>query len=79
MSVVIDVTGGDDETKAVVFEGKAMLIIEPRDLPRDKFYWIYKRYLGEEGVLEKSPQEWIEDPQNFLIRLKPERTFAWKW
>ena len=79
VSIVIDVTGGKGETKAVVFEGKAELVKEPRDLLCDKFYWIYKRYLGEEGVLEKSPQEWIVDPQNLLIRLKPERTFTWNW
>ena len=79
VSVVIDVTGGEGETKAVLFEGKADLVKEPRDLLRDKFIWIYKRYLGEEGVLEKSPQEWIEDPLNLLIQLKPEKTFTWNW
>ena len=79
VSVVIDVTGGEGETKAVLFEGKAVLVKEPRDLLRDKFYRIYKRYLGEIGVLEKSPQEWIEDPQNLLIYLKPEKVFTWHW
>ena len=79
VSVVIDVTGGEGETKAVVFEGKAQLVKEPRNLLRDKFIWIYKRYLGEDGILEESPQEWIEDPQNLLVCLKPEKTFTWNW
>ena len=79
VSIVIDVTGGEGGTKAVVLEGKAELVKEPRDFLCDKFNWIYKRYLGEEGVLEKSPQEWIYDPQNLLIQLKPEKTFTWNW
>ena len=79
VSVVIDIAGGKGETKAVVLEGKAVLVKEPREFLRDKFYWIYKRYLGEEGVLEESPQEWIEDPQNLLVRLKPEKVFTWHW
>jgi PPOX class probable F420-dependent enzyme len=79
VSIIIDITGGEGETKAVLFEGQAQLIREPRDFLREKFYWIYKRYLGEEGVMAKNPQEWIEDSQNLLISLKPENVFTWKW
>ena len=79
VSIIIDVTGGKGETKAVLFEGVAQLVKEPRDFLRDKFYWIYKRYLGAEGVRANNPQEWIEDPQNLLISLKPEKIFTWKW
>ena len=75
----MDVTGGEGETKAVLFEGEAKLVKEPRVFLRDKFYWIYKRYLGEEGVLAKDPQEWIEDPQNLLVCLTPQKVFTWKW
>lgn len=79
VSIVIDVTGGDGETKAVVLEGEAKLIKGPNDFLRDKFYWIYKRYLGEEGVMAESPQEWIADPLNLLVCLKPEKVFTWHW
>ena len=41
--------------------------------------WIYKRYLGEEGVLEKDPQEWIADRHNMLIKLTPEKVITWQW
>lgn len=79
ISIIIDVTGGEGKTRAVLFEGKSKLVKEPRDFLREKFYWIYKRYLGEEGVMAKSPQEWIEDPQNLLVFLKPEKVYTWKW
>lgn len=79
VSIVVDVTGGEGETRALLFEGTAKLVKGPRDFLRDKFYWIYKRYLGEEGVYAKSPQEWIEDPQYLLVCLKPEMVFTWNW
>ena len=75
----MDVTGGEGETRAVLFEGEVKLIKEPRDFLREKFYWIYKQYLGEEGVLAKDPQEWIEDSQNLLVCLTPQKVFTWKW
>lgn len=79
VSIIIDVSGDEGETKAVLFEGNAKLVKEPHEFLRDKFYWIYKRYLGEEGVKAKSPQEWIEDPQNLLVCLTPEKVFTWMW
>ena len=51
VSIIIDVTGGEGETRAILFEGKSKLVKEPRDFLREKNYWIYKRYLGEEGVM----------------------------
>lgn len=79
ISVVVDVTGAKGETRAVVIEGTAALIKEPRDFLREKFYWIYTRYLGEEGVLAPDPQGWIEDPHNLLIKLAPEKVFTWQF
>ncbi len=79
VSIIIDVSGGEGETRAVLFEGEAELVKEPREFLREKFYWIYRRYLGEEGVMATSPQEWIADPQNLLVRLKPQKVFTWNW
>jgi PPOX class probable F420-dependent enzyme len=77
ISIAIDITGDHGETKAVIFEGSAELVKEPRDFLQKQFLWIYKRYMGEEGVLEKSPQEWIADPHNLLIKLIPENVYIW--
>jgi len=79
ISVVIDVTGDAGMTRAVVFEGKAELVREPRDFLREQFTRIYQRYLGKEGVLGADPQVWIKDPQNLLICLTPEKTMTWNW
>src|SRR4030066_102956 len=38
VSIIIDVSGGGGETKAVLFEGEAELVKEPREFLRDKFY-----------------------------------------
>jgi len=77
ISVVIDTTTDHLDNQAVVLEGKAELVRGPRDFLREKFTWIYARYLGEQGVLAKDPQEWIQDPENLLIKLKPEKITSW--
>lgn len=79
ISVCIDVTGEAGGTKAVIFEGEVELVKKPAELLRRQFHWIYQRYLGEKGVLEKEPQEWIQDPHNLLIKLIPARVFTWNW
>ena len=79
VSISIDVTGKKNKTKAVILEGEVSLVKEPLDFLRKQFTWIFKKYLGEEGVLEKSSQELINDPRNLLIRLKPNKVFTWKW
>lgn len=77
ISISVDVTGGKGETRAVILEGKVELVKDPREFLRKQFYWIYKRYLGEEGVMASSPQEWIEDPHNLLIKLTPYKVYTW--
>jgi general stress protein 26 len=79
ISVSIDVAILGGETKAVILEGSATLIREPREFLKKQFYWIYERYLRKEGVMQKSPQEWINDPHNLLIRLVPEKIITWNW
>lgn len=79
IAITIDVAGDEGETKAVIFEGQAELVKGPADFLHSQFLWIYTRYLGEEGVLAKSPQEWIADPHNLLIKLTPQKVFTWQW
>jgi PPOX class probable F420-dependent enzyme len=78
ISVSIDASI-NGRTKAVILEGEVELVSEPGDFLRKQFHWIYERYLGEKGVMEKEPQGWIEDPQNLLIKLTPKKLFTWNW
>jgi hypothetical protein len=76
-SIVIDVEESDDDIRAILFEGKAELVTGPSDFLREKIIWVYTRYLGEEGVLAADPQEWLDSPENLLIKLTPIKAFAW--
>ena len=77
LSISIDVAEQNGATRAVILEGKSELITEPREFVASQSYWIYKRYLGDEGVLAKEPQSWIHDPENLLIKLTPEDIYTW--
>jgi hypothetical protein len=79
ISISVDISDEDEHTKAVILEGKAELVREPREFLVQKFYWIYERYLGKEGAKAKDPQSWINDPHNLLIRLEPEKIITWDW
>ena len=79
IAIVIDIAGEKIDTKAVILEGQAELVKEPPEFLRKQIIWIYKRYLGEEGALDKDPQEWITDPHNMLIKLTPEKVITWQW
>lgn len=79
LSISIDVAEQNGATRAVILEGKSELITEPREFVASQSYWIYKRYLGDEGVLAKEPQSWIHDPENLLIKLTPEDIYTWEF
>ncbi len=66
-----------DKLQAVLFEGKADLIEQPRTLVCDISLRIYARYMGPEGVQAPEPQSWAVDPENRLVRLTPDRVYAW--
>jgi len=76
-SILIDINESEISPQAVLFEGRVELVREPRDFLERMFTHIYERYLGPEGVLEPDPQDWIRDPHNLLIKLKPEKTYTW--
>jgi nitroimidazol reductase NimA-like FMN-containing flavoprotein (pyridoxamine 5'-phosphate oxidase superfamily) len=78
VSVVIDRTGHSEGLGAVILEGKAEIITEPRDFLEEKITWIYTRYLGAEGALAKEPQSWLHDPDALLIKLTPTWSKAWQ-
>ena len=76
-SIVVDTTGHATGLSAVLFEGRAELVTEPREFVQEMVTRVYAKYLGPEGVLAAEPQEWIYSPENLLIKLTPEKTFAW--
>lgn len=63
--------------QAVLLEGNAELIVEPRDFIASQSLKIYQKYLGPEGVLAADPQSWAVDLENRLIKLTPNRVIAW--
>ncbi len=67
----------DSRIQAVLFEGVADVLSEPRDLVEAMSLRIYTRYLGPEGVLAADPQSWIRDPENTIVRLKPQKRIVW--
>lgn len=78
ISVVVDVDGESDGLRAVLLEGQAELVTEPRGMLEEKTEWVYTRYLGPEGVKAKDPQSWIKDPEALLIKLTPSWVKTWK-
>ena len=75
-SIAVDIADSGWDFQAVIFEGRVELVTEPVDFVREKTYWIYARYLGQEGALAPEPQSWMNDPENLLIKLTPERTYT---
>lgn len=77
ISVLIEPKEGSLDLQAVLLEGAAELIAEPRTLVAEMSGRIYARYLGEQGALAPEPLGWTTDPENRLIKLVPERILAW--
>lgn len=77
LSVAVDIVEPDGTTRAVILEGNAELIRQPREFVYQHTTWIYTRYLGPKGVLAADPQSWIVDPLNLLIKLVPQHISAW--
>jgi nitroimidazol reductase NimA-like FMN-containing flavoprotein (pyridoxamine 5'-phosphate oxidase superfamily) len=76
-SVLVDQAESGVDFWAVLFEGEAELLAEPRALVEEMSTRIYARYLGQEGAQDPRPQSWIHDPENLLIMLAPRRTRTW--
>lgn len=63
--------------QAVLLEGIAEVISEPRQFVTSQSLKIYEHYLGAQGVLAADPQSWAVDAENRLIKLTPQRVIAW--
>jgi PPOX class probable F420-dependent enzyme len=76
-ALVVDVEDPVGGLTAVMLEGRAELVSTPSDSVKERIEQIYTKYLGPEGVLEKDPQEWLNSPENVLVKLTPTRVKAW--
>ena len=64
-------------TQAILFEGTAEVITEPRERVAELSRLIYERYLDEKGIQAEGPQSWMVDPENLVVRLKPSQIYIW--
>ncbi|OGO31779.1 MAG: hypothetical protein A2136_03695 [Chloroflexi bacterium RBG_16_54_11] len=76
-AVLIESKQEGNMLQAVLLEGAVELVTEPRQMVREIASRIYTRYLGVEGVKESEPQSWLNDPENLLVKLTPERIMSW--
>lgn len=76
-AVLIEPKQEGGKLQAVLLEGPAELVTQPRELVKEIATRIYIRYLGSEGVLAAEPQSWLEDPENLLIKVTPKNIMAW--
>ena len=76
-ALVVDVEQADGGLTAVMLEGRAELVNTPHEAVKQRIERVYTKYLGAEGILEKDPQEWLNSPENVLVKLTPARVKAW--
>ena len=76
-AVLIESKQEGGKLQAVLLEGTVELVTQPRQLVRELASRIYIRYLGPEGIKEAEPQSWLNDSENLLIKLTPERIISW--
>ena len=76
IAVLVDVEKSIDGVTAVLMEGKSELLLDPAAV-QETSRIIYTRYMGEEGVKEAAPQSWMVDPDNSIIKLTPQKMYAW--
>lgn len=76
-AVLIESKQEGGKLTAVLLEGKVDLVTGPRPVVSEIASHIYIRYLGPDGVKDPEPQSWLNDPQNLLIKLTPEKIISW--
>jgi nitroimidazol reductase NimA-like FMN-containing flavoprotein (pyridoxamine 5'-phosphate oxidase superfamily) len=76
-AVLIESKQEGSKLQAVLLEGSVELVTLPRQLVSEIASRIYIRYLGPEGLKEAEPQSWLNDPENLLIKLTPDRIISW--
>lgn len=74
-AVAVASEGGGLPFAAVMLEGTAALVYEPRQFVHDQAERIYQRYMTQDEIQAPDPQSWINDPEIGLIRLAPEQIY----
>lgn len=76
-AVTIDETLGGLRFMAVIMEGRAEMMIEPKAAVLEQVKTIYARYLGKEAILCPTPQQMLSNGKHAVLRLKPDRIITW--
>ena len=76
-ALLIDKSDGAETEWAYLLEGPVELVRGPGAEFEQQVTAVYRRYLGEVGVLAEKPQEWIKSDENLLVRLRPEKVYRW--
>ncbi len=74
-AVVVDTERGGLPFAAVMLEGQADLVYEPRHFVHDQAERIYQRYMTPAEIRAPDPQSWLNDPEIGLIKLMPKQVY----
>jgi len=77
ISLLIDTGNPGEPTQAVLLEGQVEMIANPEQV-KILAEQIYMRYAGPDG-LDADMRSWVADPDNRILRLVPEKVYAWGW
>lgn len=76
-ALVVDVKKAEHGVTGVLFEGEVEIFETSQPDIRGRIERIYLKYLGQEGIKDKDPQDWLASPENMLIKLTPKLTASW--
>lgn len=75
IAILIDTGNPGEVTRGILFEGSAELI-QDQEQVATLARQIYTRY-SPGGILDAAAESWLYDPENRIIRLKPEKIYTW--
>ena len=76
-ALVVDLAKAKGGITAVLLEGEVELLAGSRPEVRARVERLYLKYLGPKGILKEEPQEWLNSPENLLIKLTPKKVASW--
>ena len=76
-AIVIDVIEKVEGLTAVLVEGEAELVTEPRPEVRRRAERVYRRYLSPEELAGKDPQSWLDSAEGLILKITPRKITAW--
>lgn len=76
-ALVVDVADKIEGLTAVLIEGIADLITEPRSEVRARAERVYRRYLSPEELAAPDPQSWLDSDEGLIVKITPRKIVAW--